>query len=149
MGGEATSVPDWSEANLRLCLGYPAPKISRLACFLIVARPLAKLEEDIPELMIHNILWSTTNLYNQVAATIFSPRSTDDRHNEGREACRQGRLASPAEQIASAFNYCHGNSIAHRGLAIGSNSTGLFGDLFWWFVAPESLQAKAYTARGC
>jgi len=59
-----------------------APKISRLACFLIVARPLAKLEEDIPELMVHNILRSTTNLYNQVAATIFSPRSTDDGHND-------------------------------------------------------------------
>jgi hypothetical protein len=116
---------------------------------LIVARPLAKLEEDIPELMIDNILRSTTKLYNQVAATIFSPRSTDDGHNEGREARRQGRLASSAEQIASAFNYCHGNSIAYRGLAIGSSSTGLFGDLFWWFVAPESLQAKAYTARGC
>jgi hypothetical protein len=94
--------------------------------------------------MIDNILRSTTNLYNQVAATIFSPRSTDDGHNEGREARRQGRLASSAEQIASAFNYYHGNSIPHRGLAIA-----LFGDLFWWFVAPESLQAKAHTARGC
>jgi len=146
MGGEGTSVPDWSEANL--CLGYPAPKISRLTCFLIVARPLTKLEEDIPELMIDNILRSTTNLYNQVTATIFSPRSTNDGHNEGREACRQDRLASSAEQIASAFNYCYGNIIAHRGLAIGSSSTGLFGDLFWWFVAPESLQAKVYTARG-
>jgi hypothetical protein len=92
MGGEGTSVPDWSEANL--CLGYPAPKISRLAC--IVARPLAKLEEDTPELMVDNILRSTTNLYNQVAATIFSPRSTDDGHNEGGAACRQGRLASSA-----------------------------------------------------
>jgi hypothetical protein len=84
MGGEGTSVPDWSEANL--CLGYPAPKISRLACFLIVARPLTKLEEDIPELIIDNILRFTTNLYNQVATTIFSLRSTDDRYNKGREA---------------------------------------------------------------
>jgi hypothetical protein len=57
MGSEAMT---WSEANL--CLGYRAPKISRLACLLIVARPLAKLEEDIPELMIDNILRSTTKL---------------------------------------------------------------------------------------
>jgi hypothetical protein len=56
MGGEGTSVPDWSEANLSLYLGYPAPKISRLACFLIIARPLTKLEEDIPELILDNIL---------------------------------------------------------------------------------------------
>jgi hypothetical protein len=62
MGG--TSVPDWSEANL--CLGYPAPKISRLACFLIVARPLAKLEEDIPELIMDNILRSTASFGCQV-----------------------------------------------------------------------------------
>jgi hypothetical protein len=51
----------------------------------------ARLEEDISELMIDDILRPTTNLYNQVAATIFSPRSTDDGHNEssaGREACR-------------------------------------------------------------
>lgn len=99
--------------------------------------------------MINNILRSTTNLYNQVAAMIFSPRSTDDGHNEGREACRQGRLASPAEQIVSAFNYYRGNSITYRDLAISSNSIGLFGDLFCGFVALESLQTKAYTARGC
>jgi hypothetical protein len=54
MGGEGTSVPDWSKANLYL--GYPAPKISRLACFLIITRPLTKLEEDIPELILNNIL---------------------------------------------------------------------------------------------
>jgi hypothetical protein len=89
--------------------------------------------------MIDNILRSTTNLYNQVATTIFSPRSTDDGHNKGREARRQGKLASIAEQIASAFNYYYGNSITHRGLAIGSSSIGLFGDLFWWFIALESL----------
>jgi hypothetical protein len=60
--------------------------------------------------MIDDILRSTTNLYNQVAATIFSPRSTDDGHNEssaGRKACRQSKLGSLAEQIASALNYCH------------------------------------------
>jgi hypothetical protein len=56
MGGESTSIPDWSKANLRLYLGYPAPKISRLACFLIIIRPLTKLEEDILELIIDNIL---------------------------------------------------------------------------------------------
>ena len=50
--------------NLRLYLGYLAPKISQLAYFLIVVRPLTKLEEDIPELIINNILRSTTNLYN-------------------------------------------------------------------------------------
>jgi len=52
------------------------------AYFLIVARPLAKLEEDILELTIDDILRSTTNLYNQVADMIISPRSTDDGHNE-------------------------------------------------------------------
>jgi hypothetical protein len=67
----------------------PRPKISRLACFLIVAKPLTKLKEDISELTTNDILRSITNLYNQVAATIISPRSTDDGHNEsstGREA---------------------------------------------------------------
>jgi hypothetical protein len=32
--------------------------------------------------MINDILRSTTNLYDQVAATIISPRSTDDGHNK-------------------------------------------------------------------
>ena len=73
----------------------PAPNISRLAYFLIVARPLAKLEEEISELKIEDILRFMTSLYNQVAAMISSPRSTDDGHqtsSAGREACRQGRL---------------------------------------------------------
>ena len=77
---ELDDVPGQNEANL--CLGYPALKIPRLACFLIVARPLAKLEGDISELTINDILRSTANLYNQVAATIFLQRSTDDGHNE-------------------------------------------------------------------
>jgi hypothetical protein len=56
MGGKGTSISNWSEANLKLYLGYPAPKISQLTYFLIIARPLTKLEEDIPELIINNIL---------------------------------------------------------------------------------------------
>ncbi|KAH8749767.1 hypothetical protein F5882DRAFT_421321 [Hyaloscypha sp. PMI_1271] len=50
------------------------------------------------------ILRSTTNLYNRVTATIISPLSTDDGHNKssaGREACRQSRLGSSAEQNSS------------------------------------------------
>jgi hypothetical protein len=95
---ESTSVPGWSEANL--CLGLPGPKNISTRLFLIVARPLAKLEEDISELIIDDILRSTTNLYNRVGATIISLRSTDNRHNEslvGREAYRQSRLGSLAE----------------------------------------------------
>ncbi|CZR52937.1 uncharacterized protein PAC_02815 [Phialocephala subalpina] len=109
--------------------------------FIIVAKPLAKLRGHFGAYN-RRYSGSTTNQLNQVAATIISPPSTEDGHNEssaGREAYRQSRLGSSAEQIASALNYCHGNSIVHRGLAIGLGSTGLFSDLFWGFVAPESF----------
>jgi hypothetical protein len=41
---------------MNLYLGYLAPKISRLTYFLLIIRPLIKLEEDILELIINNIL---------------------------------------------------------------------------------------------
>jgi hypothetical protein len=54
IGSKGTSIPNWNKANLYL--NYPAPKISRFTYFLIIIRPLTKLEKDIPELIINNIL---------------------------------------------------------------------------------------------
>jgi hypothetical protein len=64
------------QRNILICLFYYYCEIS------------ARLDIGISELIIDDILWPMTNLYNQVAATIFLLWSTDNRHNEslvGRE----------------------------------------------------------------